>query len=205
MNKNSNLLVSWYWCRTSIDFFFLFVAVIQFEEYVYPRQIGIFETYNPGAIVKLWAFTIDERWTCLWNGPSCDDNTTVTTDIRVFRPTIKNIKIPTKIIRIEFNHRHLDYFTEIDGVLLEGIKYDSSDENKLNAMYPRHMQKGPIQRKLENVSFNTVPPTNQNHNRVLKDLENYIAEINCGYLNGSGSIVPDDTDTAPFTLKNMPV
>lgn len=174
------------------------VAVIQFEEYVYPRQICIFETYNPGAIVKLWAFTIDDRWTCLWEN-NCD-NSTVIADPRVFRPTIKNIKVPTKIIRLEFNHRHLDYFTEIDSVLLEGIKYDSSDEKKVNPM-----QKGPIQRKLEKVSFNTVPPTNQNQHRVLKDLENFIAEINCGYLNGSGSIVPDDTDTAPFTLKNMPV
>lgn len=184
---------------TSIYFF----AVIQFEEYVYPRQICIFETYNPGAIVKLWAFTIDERWACLWEDKS--DDSTIIADPRVFRPTIKNIKIPTKIIRIEFNHRHLDYFTEIDSILLEGIKYDSSDGNKTNSMYPRHMQKGPIQRKLEKVSFNTVPPTNQNQNRVLKDLENFIAEINCGYLNGSGSIVPDDTDIAPFTLKNMPV
>lgn len=180
-----------------------FFAVIQFEEYVYPRQICIFETYNPGAIVKLWAFTIDERWACLWED-KCDDSTIIA-DPRVFRPTIKNIKVPTKIIRIEFNHRHLDYFTEIDSVLLEGIKYDSSDGNKTNSMYPRHMQKGPIQRKLEKVSFNTVPPTNQNQNRVLKDLENFIAEINCGYLNGSDSIVPDDTDTAPFTFKNMPV
>lgn len=176
--------------------------MIQFEDYVYPQQIYIFETYNPGAIVKLWSFTIDERWICLWEYDSTDH--TIINDPRVFTPTIKNIKIPTRIIRIEFNHRNLDYFTEIDGVLLEGVKYDSNERKRLQNSPLQPMHKGPIQRKLEKVLFNTVSPTNHNQNQVLKDLENFIAEINCGHLNGL-STVPDDSETAPYKLKNMPV
>lgn len=178
--------------------------MIQFEDYVYPKQIYIFETYNPGAIVKLWSFTKDENWVCLWENKNHES--TIITDPRVFSPTIKHIKVPTRIIRIEFNHQHLDYFTEIDGVLLEGVKYEPSERKKNHSTFNRmHTPKGPIQRKLEKVSFNTVPPTNQNQNQVLKDLENFIAEINCGNVNGCGSNVPDDTEKTPHTLKNMPV
>lgn len=75
------------------------------------------------------------------------------------------------------------------------------------------MRKGPIQRKLEKVSFKTCVPTNQNQDQMLKDflikdLENFIAEINCGNVNGasgSDTNVPDSVEYTPCTLKNMPV
>lgn len=189
-------------------FFFRF-AVIQFEEYVFPRRIYIFETYNPGAVVRLWAFTITKNWVCLWES---DGDLETQSDPRVFAPAIEEIKIPTQIIRIEFNHQHLDYFTEIDGVLLEGIKYDDAERSKLQmSMMRPHSEKGPIQRKLEKVSFKTLPTTNENQDQVLKDflikdLENFIAEFNCG--NGSNCSklsVPDESEQNKFTLKNMPV
>lgn len=85
---------------------------------MYPSQICIVETYNPGAIVKLWAYTITEKWMCLWESDGLE--TTPRTDSQVFSPPIKDIKMPTRIIRIEFSHRHLDYFTEIDAVVLQG-------------------------------------------------------------------------------------
>lgn len=93
--------------------------VMQFEDFVYPSQIYIFETYNPGAIVKLWAFTIAEKWMCLWENDCLDAE--IASDSRVFAPPLKDIKTPTRIIRIEFSHRHLDYFTEIDAVVLQGM------------------------------------------------------------------------------------
>lgn len=92
--------------------------VMQFEDFVYPSQIYIFETYNPGAIVKVWAFTIGEKWMCLWENDGVDAD--IASDSRVFAPQIRDIKTPTRIIRIEFSHRHLDYFTEVDAVVLQG-------------------------------------------------------------------------------------
>lgn len=191
---------------------FLFL-VIQFEDFVYPSQIYIFETYNPGAVVKVWAFTITEKWICLWENDETDAS--IPTDSRVFSPIIKEIKIPTKIIRIEFNHSNLEYFTEIDGVLLEGIKYDDSDYRnmQLQSLNRSQTHKGPIQRKLEKCSFKTVLTSTQNQDQdqvlkdfLIKDLENFIAEIN---ISGSSitsiSNVPDDMESTPFTLKNMPV
>lgn len=119
----------------------------------------------------------------------------------------------SRIFRIEFNHRHLDYFTEIDGVLVEGIKYNCDKVNSslspINHNHHHHHRnhqadKGPIQRRLESVQFK--PLHHNNHQDLLKDflmrdLENFIAEINCGY----GIDVPDDSENSKLTLKNLPV
>lgn len=113
-----------------------------------------------------------------------------------------------RIFRIEFDHRHLDYFTEIDGVEVEGIKFQCDDLN--STLFPiihhrnQQLDKGPIQRKLERVQFR--PLYHNNHQDVLKDflvrdLENFIAEINNGY----GIDVPDDSESSQLTLKNLPV
>lgn len=188
------------------------VAVVEFEEYVFPREILIYETYNPGAVVKLWAFTINEKWVCLWEIDGSDDNSinrTFSNDSQIFSPAIKEIKVPTRIIRIEFNHRNLDYFTEIDGVLLEGVKFTPRGDLQ-HLMNLSQANKGPIQRKLEKVSFTTVPASNQNQDQLLKDflikdLESFIAKINCSDNRGLSPTVSNASDKNPYTLKNMPV
>ncbi|XP_031627657.1 F-box/LRR-repeat protein 4 [Contarinia nasturtii] len=183
--------------------------VVEFEDFVFPSDISIYETYNPGAIVKLWAFTINEKWVCLWEIDERNDSgiRTCSNDSNIFSPTIKDIKIPTRIIRIEFNHRKLDYFTEIDGVLLEGIKFTPRDDFH-HLMSMSQVNKGPIQRKLEKVSFTPVPAPNHNQDQLLKDflikdLENFIIKINCGNDRRCPN-VPDATEKDPYTLKNMP-
>lgn len=180
--------------------------MIEFEEFVFPNEIDIYETYNPGAIYKLWAFTINEKWICLWESNGENDNTLAemtSNDSRIFAPSIKEIKMPTRIIRIEFNHRHLDYFTEIDGVVLKGVKYTPCGDLQ-QLMNSTHSNKGPIQRKLEKVSFTTVSAlsNHKDHDRLLRDLETFIAKINCNDRGLSPTVVPD---TDPYTLKNMPV
>lgn len=186
--------------------------MVEFEDFVFPNEIRIYETYNPGAVVKLWAFTIDERWVCLWEDDESDDHSIriCSNDSRIFSPPIKEIKIPTRIIRIEFNHRNLDYFTEIDGVLLKGVKFNIPNGDFQQLMILSQANKGPIQRKLEKVSFTTVPASNQNQDQLLKDflikdLENLIAKINCGDNRSLSPCVPDASDKNPHTLKNMPV
>lgn len=184
--------------------FFIFITVIEFEEFVFPSEISIYETYNPGAIVKLWAFTINEKWICLWESSGENILAEMTSnDSRIFAPTIKEIKMPTRIIRIEFNHRNLDYFTEIDGVVLKGVKYTPCGDLQ-QLMNLTHSNKGPIQRKLEKVSFTTVSALSKHkdHDQLLRDLETFIAKINCNARGLSPTVLPD---TDPYTLKNMPV
>lgn len=186
-----------------------FLSVVEFEEFVFPSEISIYETYNPGAIVKLWAFTINEKWICMWDGCNDTRNRTSSNDSQIFSPPINEIKIPTRIIRIEFNHRNLDYFTEIDGVVLKGIKFTPRDDFQ-HLMSLSQANKGPIQRKLEKVSFTTVPALNQNQEQrlkdlLIKDLESFITKINCGNDRSSSPNVPDANEKNPHTLKNMPV
>lgn len=165
----------------------------------------IFETFNPGAVVKIWAFTSTEEWICLWEEPPVKDHLR---DPREFTPTLKSIKLPTRIIRIEFNHQHLEYFTEIDGVMLTGRKVNCIQMPSLIPFNYRHnryqhlIDKGPILRKLESVQFQPLPI--ENHQNLLKDflirdLENFIAELD------NGINVPDETENAQFTLKHLPV
>lgn len=159
--------------------------------------------------MKLWAFTMNEKWICLWD---CNNDPTpipqLSNDSHIFSPTLNEVKIPTRIIRIEFNHRNLDYFTEIDGVMLEGIKFTPRPDLR-HLMTVSQANKGPIQRKLEKVSFTTVPAPNQNQDQLLKDflikdLEHFIAKINCGERRWASN-VPDYSERDPHTLKNMPV
>ncbi|XP_065537260.1 F-box/LRR-repeat protein 4 isoform X2 [Lathamus discolor] len=101
---------------------------LAFEEPVYPTAVHILETYHPGAIVRILACSANPysqnlpaevRWEILWseaptkvNGPQA----------RQFTPCIKQINFPTNLIRLEVNSSLLDYYTELDAVVLHGVK-----------------------------------------------------------------------------------
>lgn len=200
-----------------VDFlFFCFnfsvFLVVQFEEYVYPEQLCIFETYNPGAVVQVYAYTINEEWILLWQEKS--KKTPKTT--RLFSPNIKKIWDPTRIIRLDFNHTYLHYFTEIDAIMLTGYKY-IAPVSVLNQQLSgngvvgkrRRDRRGPIQRKLESVQFK--PMKVQNHASVLKDFlvnefENFIIES--GMLPTNNTEIDSTVDRSillPITLQDLPV
>ncbi|KAJ7409540.1 F-box/LRR-repeat protein 4 [Willisornis vidua] len=101
---------------------------LAFEEPVYPTAVHILETYHPGAVVRILACSANPysqnppaevRWEVLWseaptkvNGPQA----------RQFTPCIKQINFPTNLIRLEVNSSLLDYYTELDAVVLHGVK-----------------------------------------------------------------------------------
>lgn len=67
--------------------------VIEFEEYVIPSAITIYETFNPGSVVQIWAYVKHtEDWVSLWSGPPARTER----HSRRFSPPIKKIKFPTK-------------------------------------------------------------------------------------------------------------
>lgn len=67
--------------------------IIAYDEYVLPEEIHIFETFNPGAVVGIyaWGFT-NKKWEILWKGEPqiCEKKA------REFVPTINRISVPTK-------------------------------------------------------------------------------------------------------------
>lgn len=68
-------------------------VVIQFEHFVLPRDIKIYETYNPGSVVRILAYLRNEKkWEVLWE----DFPTVVEKKSRLFCPRIKKIQGPTR-------------------------------------------------------------------------------------------------------------
>ncbi|KAJ0000107.1 hypothetical protein NQD34_011949 [Periophthalmus magnuspinnatus] len=62
---------------------------------------------------------IDVRWEVLWSG---EPTKALTPQARQFAPAIKHINFPTNLLRLEVNSSLLDYYTELDAVILRGVK-----------------------------------------------------------------------------------
>ncbi|XP_017150119.1 F-box/LRR-repeat protein 4 [Drosophila miranda] len=94
--------------------------VVYFEDYVVPTEVAIFETFNPGAVIRIWAYGLTKHWTCLWEALDTDLTAPTPRNSRRFAPTLKKTTMITKTIRIDFNHSRLNYYTEIDAIMLCG-------------------------------------------------------------------------------------
>ncbi|XP_030054941.1 F-box/LRR-repeat protein 4 isoform X1 [Microcaecilia unicolor] len=114
--------------RTSPSFHSQDYVELAFEEPVYPTAIHILETYHPGAVVKILACSANPysqnspaevRWETIWFGEPTKVNSP---QARQFSPCIKEINFPTNLIRLEINSSLLDYYTELDAVVLHGVK-----------------------------------------------------------------------------------
>lgn len=55
----------------------------------------------------------------LWSG---EPTKVLTPQARQFSPKIKHIGFPTNLLRLEVNSSLLDYYTELDAVILRGVK-----------------------------------------------------------------------------------
>ncbi|KAF6209124.1 hypothetical protein GE061_014867 [Apolygus lucorum] len=89
---------------------------VSFEQKVYPEQVTLYETYNPGSVVRIWAGDGSGKWKLLWEG----EPQLVGHGSRKFSPVINQIDFMTNLLRVEFNHSKLDYYTELDAILLVG-------------------------------------------------------------------------------------
>ncbi|XP_018566119.1 F-box/LRR-repeat protein 4 [Anoplophora glabripennis] len=94
---------------------------LEFESAVVPRDICVYEIYNPGAVVRIWCKLMcpsKRPWVLLWEGASqeCPHKS------RKFHPKIKPVNHMTNIIRLEINQSLLEYHWSIDAVLLGGCQ-----------------------------------------------------------------------------------
>ncbi|XP_063536179.1 F-box/LRR-repeat protein 4 [Cydia strobilella] len=116
---------------------------VSFEKAVYPVEVSVFETYNPGALVRIWAQG-PSMWLLLWEGePEYAGDRP-----RIFSPPIRQIDVLTRVLRLEFNHKLLPYYTELDAVLLKGrepCKFQV--KNKLMCPSLLHKINGPVMEK----------------------------------------------------------
>uniref|UniRef100_A0A671K4C0 F-box/LRR-repeat protein 4-like n=1 Tax=Sinocyclocheilus anshuiensis TaxID=1608454 RepID=A0A671K4C0_9TELE len=114
--------------RTPPNFHSLDFLELAFEEPVYPTAVEVLETYHPGAVVRILACSLnpfsqnppaDVRWEVLWAGKP---NKALTPQARQFSPSIRQISFASNLLRLEVNNTLLDYYTELDAVILRGVR-----------------------------------------------------------------------------------
>lgn len=69
-------------------------VVVQYEQFVLPRAIKIYETYNPGTVVRILAYCSTLRqWRILWQINQLEP---VEKKAREFCPQIKHVNVPVR-------------------------------------------------------------------------------------------------------------
>ncbi|KAK7083009.1 F-box and leucine-rich repeat protein 4 [Halocaridina rubra] len=96
----------------SVDFIDL-----RYESPVYPIRVDFYETYNAGSVVRVWGSLEGRDWMLLWSG---DPQLGLKAAARIFSPPITQPHRLVNILRVEFDHRHHSYYSELDAVLLVG-------------------------------------------------------------------------------------
>ncbi|XP_053507569.1 F-box/LRR-repeat protein 4 isoform X1 [Ictalurus furcatus] len=101
---------------------------VAFEEQVFPTAITVLETYHPGAIAQILACSFnpyaenhptDIRWEVLWAG---EPTKVASPQARLFCPAIRQVSFATNLLRLEVNSSLLDYYTELDAIVLRGVR-----------------------------------------------------------------------------------
>ncbi|KAL4221974.1 F-box and leucine-rich repeat protein 4 [Mactra antiquata] len=130
-----------------------------FEQKVHPTKIEIFETFNPGCVVKILACQTSEdtnvdtghkitRWKTLWEGPP--DKAEQRS--RSFSPSLKPCDFPTNLIRLELCHKLVNYYTELDSVALHGRTPTEEDKKEADGMTQMVKQMDKLEVKSETES-----------------------------------------------------
>ncbi|XP_060598191.1 F-box/LRR-repeat protein 4-like [Ruditapes philippinarum] len=110
---------------------------LSFQRKIYPLKLEIYETYNPGCVVKILACERSEdtdvdtghsltRWKTLWEG----EPTLAGPTSRMFCPSLEKSPFPTDLIRLELCHKLVHYYTELDYVVLYGTISQEEEEEK---------------------------------------------------------------------------
>lgn len=146
---------------------------IEYREPVYPIRVSIYELYNPGSVIAIWAQDSYDQWFQLWSGPP----QIVTQQSRLFSPPLQLCNFKTKMLRLEFNHSLLDYYTELDAVSLIGtsemiVPKDPSNKRSLSDL---------LQDMTYGHGFNNIPDYNltphyENGQQSIKNLKETLDE-----------------------------
>jgi len=98
------------------------------------ESVVIYETYNPGAAVAIYAFDYTKsKWIRLWSifdeRNFCSNRKArarckMEKCARKFKPNLRRNDVFTNKLRVEFDHSILDYYYEIDAIELIGYNFD---------------------------------------------------------------------------------
>ncbi|XP_074659098.1 F-box/LRR-repeat protein 4-like isoform X2 [Tubulanus polymorphus] len=135
--------------RTPDTFFSTDFIELQFSVPVHPFEIRIYETYNPGAVVRILAVdTVRKRWEILWSGEPTDARR----ESRIFSPKLMSIPSLTSKIRLELNSKYCTYYTELDAVELIGSLQQMNSVLSVDTKYPAAASKNALEITTERFS-----------------------------------------------------
>ncbi|XP_053390591.1 uncharacterized protein LOC123562101 [Mercenaria mercenaria] len=100
---------------------------VEYNEAVKVKGIDIYETYHAGGVTAIRGLSAKGSWETLWK----TDKPEVITSSRIFSPKlhVKDLKGPTKNIRIEVDCLKSQTWVEIDAVQLHGRSVKASDDS----------------------------------------------------------------------------
>ncbi|XP_030382212.1 F-box/LRR-repeat protein 4 [Scaptodrosophila lebanonensis] len=178
--------------------------VVYFEDFVVPTEVAIFETYNPGAVVRIWAHSITKNWVCLWKASAEELSKSGPAESRArearrFAPPLKKTSIITKTLRIDFNHSRLHYYTEVDAIMLCGRTVSL---RRMQHTLQELQRTGPISCKLRSLKFQ--PSCRDNyalklHEFINNDLSKFLVDNKV-----DESDVASATATTQIVASNVP-
>jgi len=91
---------------------------LTFEQPVIPIAIEIYESYNPGAVVRIEVLDPNtDEWVIVWEGVS----DTVGQEIAVFSPKLQPVDFATNQVRLTIDEPSILGWNEIDAVKLIGL------------------------------------------------------------------------------------
>lgn len=91
---------------------------LTFEQAVIPIAIEIYESYNPGAVVRIEVLDPNtDEWVIVWEGIS----DTVGQEIAVFSPKLQPVDFATNQVRLTIDEPNVPGWNEIDAVKLIGL------------------------------------------------------------------------------------
>ncbi|KAK9501330.1 hypothetical protein O3M35_012066 [Rhynocoris fuscipes] len=172
---------------------------ISFEQEVYPESICIYETYNPGSVVRIWAGDNEGLWKLLWEG----EPQIVEHGPRIFSPKINKIDFMTCLIRLEFDHSQLDYYTELDAVKLSGSRTPNMpvDLNNISSQV-KGLKLNTITNDMDMSSaLTSLSLLAQHYNALLEDINQEIESP--GQKSGPFDDLPDETILRIFSYLDL--
>ncbi len=108
------------WAAANADGEDLETLELTYEHPVKPSYVNIYESYNPGAVIRIEAYNEEEEeWSTLWEGEdeSVGESGAATV---IFSPALEVIDFATNKLRITLDNGAVAGYNEIDAVELVG-------------------------------------------------------------------------------------
>ncbi|XP_071572456.1 F-box/LRR-repeat protein 4-like [Temnothorax nylanderi] len=126
---------------------------IEFHEAVYPIRVSIYEIYNPGSVIQIWAQDSNKQWFQLWDGLS----QIVRPTSRLFSPPLLHpCNFKTKMLRLVFKSSSPKSYTKLDAVMLIGtselIRSRNPNESLTNLLKRINCMYTPLHEEVHNLT-----------------------------------------------------